>query len=121
MHDDTKEERNDALQVVVSSLRRCENIQPKFAEGTSQHSLLRGAGSAARFPPQIWAGCFRTGGDLKRRPVKHRSVLLSYRRASSRLLFILYAHRASGPVHLFFILKCINRKAGQTDSQHGYS
>lgn len=41
MHDDTKEERNDALQVVVSNLRRCENIQPKFAEGTSQHSLLR--------------------------------------------------------------------------------
>ena len=41
MNSDMKEERNNALQVVVSTLRRCENIQPKFAEGTPQHSLLR--------------------------------------------------------------------------------
>ncbi|WP_050699256.1 hypothetical protein [Anaeromassilibacillus senegalensis] len=41
MRDDTKEERNNALQVLVSTLRRCENIQPKFTEGTPQHSLLR--------------------------------------------------------------------------------
>lgn len=41
MNSDMKEERDNALQVVVSSLRRCENIQPKFAEGTPQHTLLR--------------------------------------------------------------------------------
>ncbi|WP_195985996.1 hypothetical protein [Clostridium sp. D33t1_170424_F3] len=41
MSDDIKEKRDGALQVVVSTLRRCEAIQPKFAEGTPQHSLLR--------------------------------------------------------------------------------
>ena len=41
MNRHTKEQQDDALQVIVSSLRRCENIQPKFAEGTPQHALLR--------------------------------------------------------------------------------
>ncbi len=37
----TSNELSIALQVVSSTISKCENIQPKFAEGTSQHSLLR--------------------------------------------------------------------------------
>lgn len=36
-----KEELADALRVVSSSISRCEKMQPKFAEGTSQCSLLK--------------------------------------------------------------------------------
>ena len=37
----TKEELAKALQVVTSTIDKCEKIQPKFAEGTSQHTLLK--------------------------------------------------------------------------------
>ncbi|MCW3464383.1 hypothetical protein [Chitinophaga nivalis] len=37
----TKEELLAALRVVSSTISKCEKIQPKFAEGTSQHTLLR--------------------------------------------------------------------------------
>ncbi len=37
----TGEELAEALQVVSSAIGRCEKAQPKFAEGTSQHTLLR--------------------------------------------------------------------------------
>jgi hypothetical protein len=37
----TREELIEALQVVSSSISKCEEIQPKFAEGTSQHTLLK--------------------------------------------------------------------------------
>ena len=37
----TKEQLSEALRVIVSTISRCEKVQPKFAEGTSQHSLLR--------------------------------------------------------------------------------
>ncbi|EGT3617686.1 hypothetical protein FHH43_15885, partial [Clostridium perfringens] len=37
----TREELKDALQVVSSTISRCEKMQPKFAEGTSQHTLLK--------------------------------------------------------------------------------
>ena len=37
----TKEELEEALQVVSSVIRNCEKIHPKFAEGTSQHTLLK--------------------------------------------------------------------------------
>jgi hypothetical protein len=37
----TKEELIEALQVVSSTIGKCEKIQPKFAEGTSQHTLLK--------------------------------------------------------------------------------
>ncbi|WP_426347912.1 hypothetical protein ACPWSR_09060 [Alloiococcus sp. CFN-8] len=37
----TKEHLIEALRVVASTISRCEKIQPKFAEGTSQHTLLR--------------------------------------------------------------------------------
>lgn len=35
------EEILNALQVVSSTISKCEKIQPKFAEGTSQHTLLK--------------------------------------------------------------------------------
>lgn len=37
----TKEELLEALQVVSSTISKCEKIQPKFAKGTSQHTLLK--------------------------------------------------------------------------------
>jgi Ran GTPase-activating protein (RanGAP) involved in mRNA processing and transport len=36
-----KEELEKALQIVSSAINRCEKMQPKFAEGTSQHTLLK--------------------------------------------------------------------------------
>ncbi len=37
----TREELLDALRVVSSTISKCEKIQIKFAEGTSQHTLLK--------------------------------------------------------------------------------
>lgn len=37
----SQEELQNALKVVSSTISRCEKIQPKFKEGTSQFSLLR--------------------------------------------------------------------------------
>ena len=37
----TKEELEAALQVVSSAIKRCEKAQTGFAEGTSQHTLLK--------------------------------------------------------------------------------
>lgn len=37
----TREELEQALRVIVSTISKCEKIWPKFAEGTSQHTLLR--------------------------------------------------------------------------------
>lgn len=37
----TTEELADALQVISSVINRCETMQLKFIEGTSQHTLLR--------------------------------------------------------------------------------
>lgn len=37
----TRDEVSEALQVVSSTISKCEKIQPKFAEGTSQHTLLK--------------------------------------------------------------------------------
>ncbi len=37
----TKEELVEALRVVSSTINKCENIQLKFEEGTSQHTLLK--------------------------------------------------------------------------------
>ena len=36
-----KEELEEALQIVSSAISRCEKTQPKFVEGTSQHTLLK--------------------------------------------------------------------------------
>lgn len=37
----TREELVEALRVVSSTISKCEKIQLKFAEGTSQHTLLK--------------------------------------------------------------------------------
>ncbi|WP_047810290.1 hypothetical protein [Desulfosporosinus acididurans] len=37
----TREELEKALKIVFSIISRCEKTQPKFLEGTSQHSLLK--------------------------------------------------------------------------------
>ncbi|MHB8074054.1 hypothetical protein [Desulfosporosinus fructosivorans] len=41
MEEYTREELEEALQIVSSTISRCEKIQPKFVEGTSQHTLLK--------------------------------------------------------------------------------
>lgn len=37
----TREELVEVLQVVASTISKCEKMQPKFAEGTSQNTLLK--------------------------------------------------------------------------------
>ena len=37
----SRDEFSDALQVVSSTISKCEKIQPKFPEGTSQYTLLK--------------------------------------------------------------------------------
>lgn len=37
----TRGELEEALQIISSAISRCEKIQPKFVEGTSQYTLLR--------------------------------------------------------------------------------
>ncbi len=37
----TKSELDQALQIISSIISRCEQARPKFAEGTSQHTLLK--------------------------------------------------------------------------------
>lgn len=37
----TKDELNETLQIITSALARCEAMQPKFREGSSQNSLLK--------------------------------------------------------------------------------
>lgn len=41
MDEYTKDELDKTLQIVTSAISRCEKMQPKFAEGTSQHTLLK--------------------------------------------------------------------------------
>lgn len=41
MDEYTREELIEALRVVSSTISKCEKMQPKFAEGTSQHTLLK--------------------------------------------------------------------------------
>lgn len=37
----TREELEDTLKIISSTISRCEKTQPKFMEGTSQHTLLK--------------------------------------------------------------------------------
>ncbi|WP_312649677.1 hypothetical protein [Aminipila sp.] len=37
----TREELEETLKILFSVISRCEKIQPKFVEGTSQHTLLK--------------------------------------------------------------------------------
>lgn len=40
MDDFTKEELEEALRAIASMIGKCEKVQPKLKEGTSQHTLL---------------------------------------------------------------------------------
>ncbi|MGI6772043.1 MAG: hypothetical protein GX264_05440 [Clostridiales bacterium] len=37
----TKEELNEALRAIDSTVKKCEKVLPKLKEGTSQHTLLK--------------------------------------------------------------------------------
>ena len=37
----TREELDTALQIIIATISNCEKAQTKFAEGTSQHTLLK--------------------------------------------------------------------------------
>jgi len=39
-HTYTKEELDEALQAIVSTISKCEKVLPKLKQGTSQHTLL---------------------------------------------------------------------------------
>jgi len=36
----TKEELEEALRAIVSTISKCEKVQPKLKQGTAQHTLL---------------------------------------------------------------------------------
>jgi len=36
----TKEELEEALRAINSTIRKCEKVQPKLKQGTAQHTLL---------------------------------------------------------------------------------
>ena len=40
MENYTKEELEEALRAIVSTISKCEKVQPKLKPGTSQHTLL---------------------------------------------------------------------------------
>lgn len=40
MNDYTKEELQEALRAIESTISKCEKVQPKLKPGTSQHTLL---------------------------------------------------------------------------------
>lgn len=40
MDEFTKEELSEALRAIESTISKCEKVQPKLKEGTSQHTLL---------------------------------------------------------------------------------
>ncbi|MFL0268052.1 hypothetical protein [Candidatus Clostridium radicumherbarum] len=44
----SQEKLQSAIKIISSTINNCEKIQPKFAEGTSQHSLLRNRISALK-------------------------------------------------------------------------
>ena len=52
----TKEELEEALRIVSSAISRCENMQPKFAEKTSQHTLLKNRIKALYISKKLMAG-----------------------------------------------------------------
>ena len=40
MDDFTKEELEEALRAIASTISKCEKVEPKLKQGTSQHTLL---------------------------------------------------------------------------------
>ena len=52
----TKEELEEALRIVSSAISRCEKMQPKFTEKTSQHTLLKNRIKALYISKTLIAG-----------------------------------------------------------------
>lgn len=52
----TEPERVDALKIVTSVIARCERAQPKFAHGTSQHTLLKNRIQAMKIAQALLVG-----------------------------------------------------------------
>ena len=53
----TGQERIGALKIVTSVIVRCERVQPKFAPGTSQHTLLKNRIQAMKIAQVLLDGC----------------------------------------------------------------
>jgi hypothetical protein len=54
----TREELEEALQIVSSTINKCEKTQPKFADGTSQHTLLKNRIKALYISKSLVSGDF---------------------------------------------------------------
>lgn len=65
----TREELMEALQVVSSTIVNCEKMQPKFAEGTSQHTLLKN-----RIKALYISKAFITGEKVKEKYTREELV-----------------------------------------------
>ena len=52
----TEKERIDTLKIVTSVIARCERVQPKFAPGTSQHTLLKNRIQAMKVAEALLTG-----------------------------------------------------------------
>ncbi|SBW06142.1 conserved hypothetical protein [uncultured Eubacteriales bacterium] len=52
----TEQERASALKVVTSIIVRCERVQPKFAPGISQHTLLKNRIQAMKIAEALLTG-----------------------------------------------------------------
>lgn len=61
----TREELDEALQIVASAISRCEKAQPKFSEGTSQHTLLKNRIKALYISKSLISGENITGKYTK--------------------------------------------------------
>ena len=60
-----KLEISEALQVVSSTISKCEKMQPKFLEGTSQHSLLKNRIKAMYISKALITECHEIKGYSK--------------------------------------------------------
>ena len=62
----TETEKEQALGVIESVVGRCEKVWPKFAEGTSQHSLLKNRIKALYIAKALISGEEKRDGYGKR-------------------------------------------------------
>lgn len=57
----TERELDEALQTVMATIANCEKIQPKFVEGTSQHTLLKNRIHALKVSKRLMENLKTTG------------------------------------------------------------
>ena len=84
----TEEELSEALKVITSAIGRCEKMQPKFAVGSSQHSLLRNRLKALYLSKALMSGEGTreryTGKDLAASVVSISSIISKTQKAQSK-------------------------------------